>query len=243
MFKRFKKAAEAQPPLSADGADEKQFNHEALSWEAARVQLIEKSERRAWTVAGVAVVVIGMLAAAIGLMMPLKENTPYVVRVDKATGIPDIITAMDSKDLKFDEAMDKYWLSQFVRARETYDWYTLQKDYDTVGLLSSPVMGEEYAKLFEGDRALDKEYGNQYRVTVDIISVVPNGNGIGTVRFKKTMKRVDDAASQGVESYWVATIGYEYRNPTVMKESARLVNPFGFQVQSYRADPEMGAKQ
>ena len=43
---------------------------------------------------------------------------------------------------------------------------------------------------------------------------------------------------------WVATIAFEYRNPSVIKESQRLVNPFGFQVLSYRVDPEMiGGKQ
>ncbi|MBD4349422.1 virB8 family protein, partial [Xanthomonas citri pv. citri] len=28
-------------------------------------------------------------------------------------------------------------------------------------------------------------------------------------------------------------------NPSVLKESARLTNPLGFQVTSYRADPEL----
>jgi type IV secretion system protein VirB8 len=78
---------------------------------------------------------------------------------------------------------------------------------------------------------------------VKIISVVPSGAETGTVRFIKTTKRVDEEGA-GASMSWVATIAFEYRNPSVIKESQRLVNPFGFQVLSYRVDPEMiGGKQ
>ncbi len=67
----------------------------ALSWEASRIHLIEQSEQRAWRVAIVAVICVVLLAIAIALMLPLKQNTPYVIRVDNTTGVPDIITALD----------------------------------------------------------------------------------------------------------------------------------------------------
>lgn len=112
-----------------------------------------------------------------------------------------------------------------------------------VGLLASPEVGAEYAALFEGKDDIQKIYGRQFRVTVDVVSVVPNGRGIGTVRFTKTIKRTDDVNSAGEVTRWVATIGYEYRNPSRLRASSRLVNPFGFQVRSYRVDPEMGVGQ
>lgn len=176
---------------------------------------------------------------AIAFMMPLKESVPYVIRVDSATGVPDIVTMMTDKEVTGDEVMDKYWLAQYVRARETYDWYTLQHDYNMVGLLSSANVGKGYAELFKGKEALDKKYGKTVRATVDILSVVPNGRGTGTVRFMKTTKRVDQENASGSVTRWVATISYEYLNTMHIKESDRLMNPFGFQVLSYRVDPEM----
>ena len=211
----------------------------AIDWEASRVQTIEKSERRAWLVAMIAVGVSVLAIAAIAMMMPLKESVPYVIRVDNTTGVPDIVTAMTDKAVTGDEVMDKYWLAQYVRARETYDWYTLQRDYNTVGLLSSANVGTGYAQLFEGKDALDKQYGKTIRATVEILSVVPTGKNTGTVRFIKTTKRMDQEGSPGTVTKWVATVAYEYRNTALIKESARLVNPFGFQVLTYRVDPEM----
>jgi len=228
------------PPSSAPAVGEsaQSYFEKAMDWEASRTRLQEKSERRAWTVAFTSLVMTVLSWLAIALMMPLKEAVPYVIRVDNTTGVPDIVTALDVQGVGYDEVMDKYWMAQYVRARETYDWYTLQKDYNTVGLLSSPLVGAAYASLFEGADALDKKFGSTVRATVEIVSIVPNGRGIGTVRFIKTTKRVDDD-NAGVLTKWVATIGYEYRNPSLISESQRLVNPFGFQVLSYRVDPEM----
>ena len=153
--------------------DEKPVFEQAINWESSRVLSIEKSERRAWRVAFASVGVAVLAIAAIAMMMPLKESVPYVIRVDNTTGVPDIVTAITDKAVTGDEVMDKYWLAHYVRARETYDWYTLQRDYNTVGLLSSANVGQGYAQLFEGKDALDKTYGKTVRATVEILSVVP----------------------------------------------------------------------
>jgi type IV secretory pathway component VirB8 len=226
------------PTENKNSVDKKTLHDEALDWEASRTFMLEQSERRAWIITMGAIAVTFLSWLAIVLMMPLKESTPYVVRVDNTTGVPDIVTALHDKKIGYDDVMDKYWVATYVRARETYDWYTLQKDYNTVGLLSHSNVGAEYAKLFTGDKAIDKTFGNNVRALVDIISVVPNGKGVATVRFIKHTKRVDEEG-EGEQHTWVATVSYEYENPSLMKESKRLVNPFGFQVLSYRVDPEL----
>lgn len=228
-----------KPGIEMPTEEKKDHFQAAINWESSRLLAVEKSERRAWLVAMCAIGVTVLAIVAIAMMMPLKESIPYVVRVDNATGVPDIVTAMTDRKVTGDEVMDKYWLAQYVRARETYDWYTLQRDYNTVGLLSSPNVGQGYAQLFEGKDALDKTYGKTTRATVEILSVVPAGKNTGTVRFIKTTKRVDQETSPGTVTKWVATVAYEYRSTALIKESARLVNPFGFQVMTYRVDPEM----
>ncbi len=241
MFTNKKKATTDSLPEQKTKTE--QLYEQALSWETSRIEQLEKSERRAWIVAGTVTVIGVFMGVGIALMLPLKENTPFLIRVDNATGVTDVITALDTTNVAYDEVIDTYWLAQFVKARETYDWYTIQKDYDTVGLLASPEVGAEYATLFEGKDDIQKIYGQQFRVTVDVVSVIPNGRGIGTVRFTKTIKRTDNPNSAGEVTHWVATIGYEYRNPSRLRASSRLINPLGFQVRSYRVDPEMGVEQ
>lgn len=212
--------------------------HATVNWETSRIQLLEQSERKAWIIAQIASGLAVISWLAIVFMMPLKETIPYVIRVDSATGVPDVITTLKSKEVSHDEVMNKFWLAQYVRARETYDWFTLQKDYETVGLFSSEQVGAAYASLFSGKKALNKQYGDSTKIIVEIISIVPGDNGIGTVRFSKRIKRLNEEG-QGIVTKWIATIAYEYLNPSSLKESERLQNPFGFQVVSYRIDPEM----
>ena len=229
---------EPGPADSTPSVPETTVFADALDWEAARALDLERAARRAWQVAAAAVGLTVLSWLALVLLLPLKQTMPFVIRVDNATGVPDIVTTLADRRVDYHEVLDKYWLAHYVRARETYDWYTLQKDYTTVGLLSSPTVGAEYARLFDGAEALDKKWGSAIRATVEIVSVVPTVKGTATVRFRKTTQRVADPGPGEVAS-WVATLAYEYRNPSKIKESLRLINPFGFQVLSYRVDPEL----
>lgn len=218
----------------------KDIHDQNNEWEANKQLDDAKSKKTAWIIAGVAVGIAALEAIGIASILPLKEVVPFVYRTNTETGVPDLITLMQDKKITGEDAGDKYWLAKFVIARETYQWNVLQDDYNLVGLLSSPSVGAAYASLFEGKDSLEKTYGKSVEATVKVISAIPNGNGTGTVRYIKTTKRVDQDNSQAVVERFVATIGYEYRSISRMKESERLINPFGFQVLSWRADPEMG---
>jgi len=210
----------------------------ANDWDASRNLLIERSERRAWIIACVAIAVAVLSVITIALMLPLKKTEPYVVRVDSVTGVPDIITVLDEKKISTDDAINKHFMAQYILARETYDYYTLQNDYDKVFIFSNNVVGSEYAKIFEGDNPLDKRYGNRIKEEVEIISVVPQGKRTGQVRFIKRTSKVG-TGEPPAEKKWIATIAFEYRGTQKLEESKRLINPFGFQVKSYRVDPEL----
>lgn len=214
------------------------FEH-AMSWEASRVHQLESSERKAWRVAWAAAVTVVLSWVAIVLMMPLKETVPYVVRVDSSTGIPDILTTLNSEKVEFDEVMDRYWLARYIRAREGYDWYTLQEDYETVGLLSGADVGAVYAAQYDGENAIHNRLANRVRRTVEIVSIVPTPNRTATVRYRTFTAPPDGSAAPEVATH-VATVAYQYKQPSVMNTGDRLINPFGFVVTSYRVDREMG---
>ena len=227
------KVAEGNPD-----AKKEDFFSKSIDWEASRIQNIEKAEKRAWKVVWIEAGAIACLSIAIALMLPLKETQPYVIKVDKSTGMTDILSIASAKDIPVDEMQDKYWLSQYVRSRESYDYRTVENEFIKTREMSTTNTFEPYAKLFEGKQSLDKTLGDNKRVVIELQSVVPNGNGIATVRF---IKRVIDNANGLEESktLWTATLGYEYQPTFKVDEANRIVNPFGFKVTSYRVDQEM----
>lgn len=216
----------------------KDIYDEAISWESDTLSLLQISEGRAWMVAKIAIIItIIAIIGAVSIMW-MKRSQVFLVRENPETGAPDLITSITDMAVPYDEIRDKYWLSQYVRARERYDWQTVQDDYDMIGLMSNEQVGREYATLFEGDDALDKKFGDHIKVAVDIQSRTVDLKGLATIRFDKT---ISDTRTQGMtpqKRKWVATITYEYHPVNWEKESKRMINPFGFNVTSYRVDPE-----
>lgn len=220
------------------GTGEQDYYSAAQSWDLSMQAARERSERRAWWVALGAGGLALLSWVALVLLLPLKQTLPYVIRVDSATGVPDIVTTLKAEDVGTEEVTQKYFLADYIRARETYDAHTLQQDYNRSVLYSSPTVAKEYASQFEGPDALDKKYGSKTKATVEILSVVPTSSTTGTVRFSKKTELVDRSLPP-VETRWVATVAFAFNGVEALKESERLINPFGFQVLSYRVDPEL----
>ena len=119
-----------------------------------------------------------------------------------------------------------------------YDYRTLENDHARVRLMSVPEVFNPYDHQYglDNKKSLQNLLKDKKKIICNVESVVPNGNGIATVRFTK---RLVDTYSNNEEARnsWRATIGYEYNPNYSMEEAQRLVNPFGFTVTSYRVDP------
>ena len=113
----------------------------ALDFEANKAALYARSNRRAWWVAGGAVSLSVLLGVALVGLTPLKTVEPYTVIVDKNSGQTEIMTVLrdGSQTIPVQRALDEYWISNYVRWREVYDWYTIQRDYDLTLLFLSLI--------------------------------------------------------------------------------------------------------
>jgi len=230
------------PPLVSVNNDNASTFREAADFDAQRTAMYEASEHRAWSMVRLLAVIAVLAVLSAVLVAYLKEDAqPMIVRVNQTTGQVEVITVLKDTRITYEDAMDKYWLAKFVRARETYDWYTVQDDYDRTRALSHPFVFKPYAALFSGENALDKKLGQSIRVTVDVISVQPNGSGTALVRFNKATARIDSPDHKTVATY-IATVAYEYANPSKLNVNDRQQNPIGFQVVSYRADEEFAVR-
>ncbi|GAL15381.1 inner membrane protein forms channel for type IV secretion of T-DNA complex VirB8 [Vibrio astriarenae] len=200
----------------------------ALDFEVAQSVLLAKSERRAWMVAGSLGVVTVIALLAVALLVPLKTVEPYLVSVDKNSGHTQLITALDSQThvISSQEAVNNYWVANYLRWREVYDWYTLQDDYNMTRLLSSAPVRTEYESLFEGEDALDTRWGKRIKAGVRIVSIVNDLSlGIATVRFEKAVKLAEERG-EGEITAWVATIKYQFADRD-MTQDERLKNRWG----------------
>ncbi|MCZ2327841.1 virB8 family protein, partial [Bartonella sp. F02] len=195
-----------------------------------------KSRRNAWRIAGITCVfgLLGMACGVVGFSQPAP--TPLILRVDNATGAVDVVSVMREHETSYGEVVDIYWLNQYVLNRESYDYDTIQLTYDTAALLSAPNVQQEFFSIYDGDNARDRVLANRARITVKVRSIQPNGRGQATIRF--TTQKHNSNGTYEPQQHMIATVGYTYVGAP-MKSSDRLLNPLGFQITSYRVDPEM----
>ena len=213
------------------------YLEESRGLERDYLEELVRSRRAAWRVAAGAAVLVAVALAALMAVMPLKRVEGFVLRVDNATGAVDLVTSLRDGQTSYREVVDRYFLNKYVLSREGYDYETLQTAYDTTALMSSPEVQREYAALFDGPKARDKLLSNRTRIVVKVRSIAPGTTrNTAVVRFGKQTVRSDGATD--AEESLVATIGFRYVG-AAMHEQDRLVNPLGFQVTSYRVDPEM----
>jgi type IV secretion system protein VirB8 len=214
-----------------------------IDWESDRLASVLSSERRAWMVAVAAGTVAVLAIVAIVVMMPLKATVPYLIYQDKATGATQVVTAINERDVGYQELNAKFWAKRYVVARESYLYTLLQYDYDTVLRLSADDVGRDYHRLYEGDSSREKRLGSGTEERIKVLSVVlpPDQMGKAVVRFEKAIKRASADAPEPPKTY-VATFAFTFKPSMKGNEGDLIENPLGFKVTSYRVDAEIATQ-
>lgn len=213
----------------------KSYFDKARRFDQDRMIQIERSNRIAWSIAMASGIVAGVAVFAVASLTPLKTVEPFVVRVDNSTGIVDVVSALTSTAGTYDEAVTKYFAAKYVRAREGYVWSEAQENFRTVALLSTQAEQTRFAALYRGTNPQSPQntYGRGATARIDIASISLINENVVSVRYMRTIMRGEEVRM----THWVASLTYSYANAP-MSSSDRLVNPLGFAVSEYRADPE-----
>ena len=218
-------------------SDLKAYFAEARSWDQDRLAAAQRSKRLAWTVAAAAGALAVVSVGAVAALSPLKSVQPFVVRVDRATGAVDVVNGLKGADhLTYEEAVTKYWLGLYVRAREDWLAPAAEANFRQVSIMSTTSEQNRWADFFRTTNPSSPQvvWGGQGEAQVEIRAVSFVSPSVANVRFHRTVTQ----GAQVVGSDWIATIAFAYTKAP-MAEADRLKNPLGFQVTSYRADPEV----
>jgi type IV secretion system protein VirB8 len=211
---------------------------------SAEVDLLDEvllSRKRAWQVAaGFAAFALLAWGVAGGTMLRYAQPLPqYLLTLNKSTGELSQVSIV-TLSMGMDEMTDQYWVSQFVIHRESYDFNAGQTDYDFLRLTAAGQVADDYLQQYRGAKPKDKVLGDSESTSVHINSViVDTKHRVATVRYTTT-KRYRDRPNADPPQYWIATLAYDYvRRP--MNAAERFINPAGFQVTSFRPNPESPA--
>ena len=214
------------------------------AWELDRSLMLQRSERRAWIVAGVSIALGALGVLAVAVQGPLRQVVGVPIVVDRLTGETTVQQRLSVETVPPQESLDKHNLAVFVRAREGYAWWWLQRDFDQVARMAVPAVFAEYGRLFDGDAALHKRLAGseEWRIQIVGVRLAPTGRrgnrGEATVTYDKVVRQVERNLPEATTRH-VASLVYDYQPRVLLKERDRLENPLGFVVTAYRSDPEI----
>jgi type IV secretion system protein VirB8 len=217
----------------------------ANSWEQDRIAQAIASARRGWIAAGV-----GGVLAVLGFSMATFQSlrpppAPYPVVVDRMTGETSVVATLDGANVPALAVLDQHNAAVFVRARESYNFQLLQRDYDQVARMTVPDTWAPYGSQFAGEKAMQAVIAakEEHRVTVVSVrltrSPVAGKPGEAVVTFDRQIRPAQGQSP--VTTRFVSALRYEYRPAAMKKPADRIENPFGFVVTGYRADADLVA--
>ena len=213
---------------------------EAKSWDHDRAREAARQKKIAYGV-GAGGVLFGLVMLGWHIAAPLRSVEPYVVRVDRQTGAIDVLTRLtNTRNITVDESVNKFFLSEYVRAREGWTAAAANETMRRVLSLSVPQEQEKFAvqRRPQNPNSPAATYRSGEIVSAAVRNITFINPRVAQVRFVRTVMRPGNAPDD--VSHWIATINFKYVDkPTT--EAGRLDNPLGFQVVSYRADPEIAS--
>lgn len=207
------------------------------NWYKDRYQaiLLQRKVLVAVTILSLACTLIAVIV--IQNLIPLKTIEPFVIQVDQKSGITQTVNPATIKELTANEAVNNFYIVQYVKAREGYNITDLSRNYNLVRVMSE---NSSVYPQFVGQADPNNPDSNAARLgstgtrTVKIKSVSYINPQLAQVRMLIT----EQSGRGPQELHKFALVGFEYIKLNLTTEE-RYVNPLGFRVISYRIDDEV----
>ncbi len=94
----------------------------------------------------VALVVALVAVATVMHLSPLKSVDPYLIAIDEKTGITEKVEPVSRNEYAANEAVDRFFVSNYLRARETYNFSILRYNYNLVRVMSTSNVYSEFRR-------------------------------------------------------------------------------------------------
>ena len=165
-----------------------------------------------------------------------RSIEPFVIEIEKKTGVPTVIDQSNLRAYTADEAVKRYFILRYIKAREEYFQSTYMYNYSKVVRVfsSSDVYYKDYRPNFSSSKPDSpyNKYGNSSTRTVELKSIIFPDEKSAQVRIAMIVKGLVN-----IRLDKVIFLEFAFQNME-MNEEERLINPLGFIVKLYRMDDE-----
>ena len=238
-MKKFKKQDDNKPDsIDAIKRVPQNFTAAALDFERSKINDL-KARNDILKFISIAAVLVGIIGVSTAFVATLarKEPEPFVLKVDQSTGATEVMRSIKDTSEKYDEVVNRYWLAQYIRTCESYDWFTISEQFEACKLMSSDDVAKEYSRRIQAPDSALTILKDKGKISIKIVSIAFFGD-TASIRFtsQKTNPSGENLDGAPVQKK-LATVAYQFKSGH-MTDQQRLINPLGFKAESYRVDHE-----
>lgn len=229
---------------------QKEASESSQHWYQDKYQHVLTQRNVLALVALVALVTALLAVFTVLRLAPLKSVEPYLLQIDDKTGIAQRVNPVTRNEYAANEAVDRYFTSQYLRMRETYNPSILMYNYNGVRVMSEPKVFSEYRR--QVDASVEGSLANRLgptgrrdikiRSLVYITNPVNRGQKAQSANTKIIQARITTSDtfsnSTDIETQWIVTVTFEYAN-LALNDQEQWINPLGYQVTSYQVQREI----
>jgi type IV secretion system protein VirB8 len=220
----------------------------AVNFEIQVADIGERDQRRSWLVAFMSIFLCCILALSYFLLFPLSKVQRYIITIDPLINVGQLHSLEDDKaflNLVSREAVLKRSVTDYIRARESYDWPSMYyTDYPKIMSMSSPEAVASFNALYSTDNPKNPrtEYGQEKALRVDFTNTELRRIGDpedmvteAVVRFHRFVYTKNGATTTYKDSK-IATVRFTFDRNLLWDPTQQTSNPLGFRVMNYRVD-------
>lgn len=209
------------------------------NWYKDRYQSVLVHRRILWVFTTVSLVCAIIALVVVLALIPQKTIEPYVIQVDKRTGITQYVNPVTATELTANEAVKNYFIVNYIRAREGYSATDVFRKYDMVRMMSQPspvydgFLQEADPNNPESNVARLGSAGKKQVIIKSISYLEPQ-----VVQVRIVSEERNDGISVSTRRHKIIIIKFKFANIPLSAEE-RYVNPLGFLVIDYRMDEDV----
>jgi type IV secretion system protein VirB8 len=235
-FKKFFKKDEEKIRSAHQSDNHIQQNHKLKNWDKDRYQSAVAQRNLLLLLLTICFAVILISLSTIRYLKNTQNIEPFVIEIEEKTGVPTVVEPLSVKAYSANEAVTKYFVMKYIRAREEYFPTTFARNFnDVVRTLSDhKVYYEDYKPKFSTNSKTSPYnlYGSNSYATVSLKSIIFPTPSSAQVRVTITV-----TGQINLKMNKIIYMEFTFRNLN-MSEEDRLINPLGFQVTLFRMNDE-----
>jgi type IV secretion system protein VirB8 len=220
------------------------FEKQGHDWYVDRYEAIRVERNRYFILMLVCLGLLLLSILANILLAPLKTAVPYLIEVNKDSGLTTVLKPADLKAIQKDQAVTVYFLYKYLNARISYDYALRQINANLVRALSSAQAYQQYANFMDTNNPESpiRRYQTNAKLEMKITSYAFPYPDIAQMHFyTERVNNIGTAApnAKPVRQYWQATIKFAYANVPLPATDRINFNPLGFYVTNFQLNQEI----